>query len=125
MDIKCIALVLVFLAIGMELSETMPFPRAFLLPPQSIMARKSAKHHSEMRRRAKRSVEGPDKNIDEYMASGLADKPHSRHKRAAFSENIIVVGVMCGLAGVLTLGASIWAVHTFFHRRNRIGATSN
>ena len=58
----------------MKQTETIPFPGAFLLPSQNIMARKYARHHSEKQQRAKRSVEDADMSLDEYMASGLADK---------------------------------------------------
>ena len=121
MDIKLVALVLVFLAVTVEITETMPFPGAFLLQSQNIMARKYARHHSEKQQKAKRSVEDADMSLDEYRASGLADKPQIRHKRAVFSGNIIVVGVMCGVAAVIALGAVVWTVYMFFYKRDQIG----
>ena len=40
----------------------------------------------------------------------IHDKPHSRHKRAIFAGNIIVVGVISGVAGVLYMIAVVLAV---------------
>ena len=78
MDIKCAALVLVILTVTLELAETLPLRRP---PPPGIIVRKNMRLHSETEQRDKRSMEDTDKIMGEYMASGLADKPHSRNRR--------------------------------------------
>ena len=80
MDAKCAALVLVVLAVTVELAETLPYGfGSFLkIPPTGFMRRKDA----EVQKREKKSLKDADMNLDEYLASGLADKPYSRHRRA-------------------------------------------
>ena len=79
MDIKCAALVLVILIVTVELTETFPLHRPPLLP--GIIVRKNMRLYSGTEQRDKRSVEDTDKIMGEYMATGLADKPHSRNRR--------------------------------------------
>ena len=82
MDIKCAALiylVLVVLTIIVGLTETRLPPHGSFLgsPLGGIITRKNA----EVQKREKKSLKDADINLDEVLASGLADKLHSRHKR--------------------------------------------
>ena len=119
MDIKYLTLVVIVLVVTAELTETYRFPGGFLQAPFLTERRMTRQvlFHSETQQREKRSVEDADMNLDEYMALRLADKPHSRQKRALISGNIIVVGVISGVAGVLCLIAMVWALFVFARRK--------
>ena len=77
MDIKCAALVLLVLAVTVELTATLPREYGSFLKIQlgGIMEIKDP----EAQKMEKKSLKDADMNLDKYLASGLADKRHSRH----------------------------------------------
>ena len=60
------------------------------VPQEGKMTRKNIRLHSEVGKREQRSVEVADMNLDEYLASGLADKPLNRRKRLPPQGGIIM-----------------------------------
>ena len=79
MDIKCAALVLVLLTVTVDFSETLPLlcANCLKISPEGIMTEKIA----DIQKRQKKSLKDADINLDEYLASGLADLINSRRKR--------------------------------------------
>ena len=125
MEYKLLALIVVFAIVTVKVTNAFIHPASIIMPSalkKYQMKQQTLHKATENKHLKKRSIED---NMEEYLASGLADQPHSRQKRAVFSGNLIMVGIFSGLACLLCVMAFGWSVYMCAFRKDELGGAAS